>query len=43
MTILEQNFMEQTPRLLRDIANEIAELRKEIADLKEELKTRKTE
>lgn len=43
MTVLEQNFMEQTPRLLRDIANEMAELRKEIADLKEELKTRKTE
>ena len=43
MTVLEQRFMEQVPRLLRDMLNEMAELRKEIADLKEELKTRKTE
>jgi Sec-independent protein translocase protein TatA len=35
--------MEQVPRLLRDMLNEMAELRKEIADLKEELKTRETE
>lgn len=43
MTVLEQKFMEQTPRLLRDIANEMAELRKEVADLKEELKKRNGE
>ena len=43
MTVLEQRFMEQVPRLLRDMLNEMAELRKEIADLKEELKTRETE
>ena len=43
MTVLEQRFMEQVPRLLRDMLDEMAELRKEIADLKEELKTRKTE
>ena len=43
MSILEQRFMEQVPHLLRDIANEMAELRKEIADLKEELKKRNVE
>ena len=43
MTILEERFMEQVPRLLRDIANEIAKLREEITGLKEELKTRDTE
>lgn len=43
MTVLEQRFMEQLPRLLRDIANEMAALRKEIADLKEELKAAKSE
>ena len=41
MTVLEQRFMEQVPRLLRDMLDEMAELRKEIADLKEELKTRR--
>jgi hypothetical protein len=43
MTVLEQRFMEQVPRLLRDVANEMAELRKEITDLKEQLKTAKSE
>jgi hypothetical protein len=43
MTVLEQRFMEQVPRLLGDIANEMAALRKEIADLKEELKAAKSE
>lgn len=43
MTVLEQRFMEQLPRLLRDIANEMAELRKEIVDLKEQLKAAKSE
>ena len=43
MTVIEQRFMEQIPHLLRDIATELAELRKEIAGLKEELKNRNTE
>lgn len=43
MTILEERFMEQVPRLLRDIANEIAKLREEIVNLEEQVKTRNTE
>lgn len=38
MTVLEQRFMEQVPRLLRDLANEVAELRKEVATLNQQLK-----
>lgn len=31
--------MEQIPSILRDIADEMAELRREVADLKETIKT----
>lgn len=41
MTVLEQRFMEQMPRLLCDLqeeveklTNEVAELRKELADIR---------
>lgn len=41
MTVLEQRFMEQMPRLLHDLLeqveqlnNEVAELRKELADIR---------
>lgn len=38
-TILETRFMEQMPRLIRELADELADLRKEVADVKELLKT----
>lgn len=38
MTVLEQRFMEQMPRLLHDLLEEVEQLTKEIAELKEELK-----
>lgn len=38
MTILEQRFMEQVPRLLRDLADEVAELRKEVTTLNQQLR-----
>lgn len=38
MTILEQRFMELVPRLLRDLANEVADLRKEVAILNQQLR-----
>lgn len=38
MTVLEQRFMEQMPRLLRDLLDQIEQLTKEVAELKEQLK-----
>ena len=45
-SVLETRFMEQVPRLLRDLADEVAELCKSVAllnqqlnELQEELKT----
>lgn len=38
MTILEQRFMEQVPRLLHNLLEEVEQLTKEIAELREELK-----
>ena len=43
MTILEQRFMEQVPRNLRDLADEIAELCKSMATLNQQLKELKEE
>lgn len=43
MTILEQRFMEQVPRGLRDLADEVAELCKTMAILNERLKELKEE
>lgn len=43
MTILEQRFMEQVPRLLRDLADEVAELRKEVAILNQQLREKGNE
>ena len=42
-TILETRYMEQMPRLLRDLLNELTELKQEVRDLREELKTAKSE
>ena len=38
MTVLEQRFMELMPKYIKDLANEVFELRKEIAGLREQLK-----
>lgn len=38
MTVLEQRFMEQMPRLLHNLLEEVEQLTKEIAELKEQLK-----
>ena len=34
MTVLEQRFMELMPRYIKDLTNEVFELRKEIAGLR---------
>lgn len=38
MTVLEQRFMEQMPRLLHNLLEEVEKLTKEVAELKEQLK-----
>ena len=38
MTVLEQRFMEQMPRLLHNLLEEVEQLTKEIAELKEQPK-----
>ena len=43
MTVLEQRFMELMPRYIKDLTNEVFELRKEIAGLHEQLKGNENE
>lgn len=43
MTTLEQHFMEQMPRILRELTSAVEGLTKEVAELKEELKSAKGE
>ena len=43
MTVLEQRFMEQMPRLLHSLLDELEQLNKEVAELKEELRKRNGE
>ena len=43
MTILETRFMEQMPRLLGKLLEEVTALREEVAELRKELKTAKGE
>ncbi len=43
MTILETRFMEQMPRLLSKLLEEVTALRVEVAELRKELKTAKGE
>ena len=38
MTVLEQRFMEQMPRLLHNLLEEVEQLTNEVAELKEQLK-----
>lgn len=43
LTILETRFMEQVPRLLHSLLDQLEQLNKEVAELKEELKKRNGE
>ena len=43
MTVLEQRFMEQVPRLMHELLDQLKQLNKEIAELKEQLKAEKGE
>lgn len=38
LTILETRFMEQMPKLMHELLDELSTLRKEISELKEQLK-----
>ena len=41
-TILETRYMESMPRLLRDLLNELTELKREVKDLRDELQKMNT-
>lgn len=43
MTILESRYMEQMPRLMHQLVEELALLRKEMEELREQLKLNDTE
>ena len=43
LTILETRYMEQMPRLIRELTEAVEGLTKEVAELKEELKVAKSE
>lgn len=42
-TILETRYMEQMPRILRELTEAVESLSKEVAELREELKAAKSE
>ena len=43
MTVLEQRFMEQVPRLMHELLDQLGQLNKEVAELREQLKAAKSE
>ena len=43
MIVLEQRYMEQVPRLLHNLLDQLEQLNKEVAELKEELKKKNEE
>jgi cell division septum initiation protein DivIVA len=43
MIVLEQRYMEQVPRLLHNLLDQLEQLNKEVAELKEELKRKNEE
>lgn len=43
LTVLETRYMEQMPRILRELTEAVEGLSKEVAELKEELKAAKSE
>lgn len=40
LTVLETHYMEQMPRILRELTSAVEELTKEVAELKEQLKNK---
>lgn len=41
MTILESRYMETMPRLMRELVDQLEELRKEVADLRKTIEEKK--